>query len=75
MNPNIIDYYIINCAIQLIITIENHYQIHFGKPVSVTKGGQVRAPVAHQTGLQMLWISARLFVPQMSGHESSWISS
>ena len=35
MYPNIIDYYryIINCAIPLIITIENLYQINFGKPV------------------------------------------
>ena len=34
MDPNIIDYYIINCAIPLIITIEieNRYQIDFGKP-------------------------------------------
>ena len=32
MYPNIIDYYIINCAIPLIITIENRYQINFGKP-------------------------------------------
>ena len=32
MDPNIIDYYIINCAIPSIITIENHYQIDFGKP-------------------------------------------
>ena len=29
---NIIDYYIINCAIPSIITIENRYQIDFGKP-------------------------------------------
>ena len=33
MDPNIIDYNIINCAIPLIITIKNRYQIHFGKPV------------------------------------------
>ena len=32
MDPNIIEYYIINCAIPLIITIENRYQIDFGKP-------------------------------------------
>ena len=32
MDPNIIDYYIINCAIPSIITIENRYQIDFGKP-------------------------------------------
>ena len=32
MDPNIIDYHIINCAIPLIITIENCYQIDFGKP-------------------------------------------
>ena len=32
MDPNIIDYYIINCAIPSIITIENCYQINFGKP-------------------------------------------
>ena len=34
MDPNIglIDYYIINCAIPAIITIENRYQIDFGKP-------------------------------------------
>ena len=31
-NINIIDYYIINCAIPSIITIEYHYQIGFGKP-------------------------------------------
>ena len=31
MDPNIIDYYIINCAIPSIITIENLYQIDFGK--------------------------------------------
>ena len=34
MNPNIIDYYIINFAIPSIITIENRYQIDFGKPAS-----------------------------------------
>ena len=33
MDPNIIDYYIINCAIPSIFTIENRYQIDFGKPV------------------------------------------
>ena len=32
MDPNIIDYYIINCAIPSIITIKNCYQIDFGKP-------------------------------------------
>ena len=32
MDPNIIDYYTINCAIPSIITIENRYQIGFGKP-------------------------------------------
>ena len=32
MDSNIIDYYIINCAIPSIITIENRYQIDFGKP-------------------------------------------
>ena len=35
MDPNIIDYYIINYAIPSIITIENHYQIDFGKPVPI----------------------------------------
>ena len=34
MDPNIIDYYIINCAIPSIITIENRYQIDFGKPAN-----------------------------------------
>ena len=38
MDPNIIDYYIINCAIpSIIITIENRYQIDFGKPVAQQK--------------------------------------
>ena len=32
IDPNIIDYYIINCVIPSIITIENRYQIDFGKP-------------------------------------------
>ena len=32
MYPNIIDYYMINCAIPSLITIENRYQIDFGKP-------------------------------------------
>ena len=32
MDLNIIDYYIINCAIPSIITTENCYQIDFGKP-------------------------------------------
>ena len=32
MDPNIIDYNIINCAIPSIISIENRYQIDFGKP-------------------------------------------
>ena len=32
MDPNIIDYYIINCAIPSIITTEYRYQINFGKP-------------------------------------------
>ena len=31
MDPSIIDFYIINCAIPSIITIENRYQIDFGK--------------------------------------------
>ena len=31
-DPNIIDYYIINCAIPSVITIENRYLIDFGKP-------------------------------------------
>ena len=34
MYPNIMDYYIINCAIPSIISIENSYQIDFGKPVT-----------------------------------------
>ena len=34
MDPNSIDYYIIDCAIPLIITIENRYQINFGNPDS-----------------------------------------
>ena len=33
MDANIIDYYIINCAIPSKIAIENRYQINFGKPV------------------------------------------
>ena len=34
IDPNITinDYYIINCAIQSIITIKNRYKIDFGKP-------------------------------------------
>ena len=32
MDPNIIDYYIINCSIPSIITIENRNQINFGEP-------------------------------------------
>ena len=35
MDPNVIDYYIINCTIPSIITIETiekRYQIDFGKP-------------------------------------------
>ena len=32
MDLNIIDYYIINCAIPSIVTIKNRYQIDFGKP-------------------------------------------
>ena len=32
MDPNIIDYYIINFTIPSIITIENRYQVNFGKP-------------------------------------------
>ena len=32
VDPNIIDYYIFNCAIPSVITIENRYQIDFGKP-------------------------------------------
>ena len=32
MDPNIIDYYIVNRAIPSIITIENRYKIDFGKP-------------------------------------------
>ena len=34
MDHNIIDYYIISCAIPSIITIGNRYQIDFGKPGS-----------------------------------------
>ena len=33
MDPNIIDHYIINCAIPSMITVENRYRIDFGKPV------------------------------------------
>ena len=36
MDHNIIDYYIIICAIPSIITIKNRYQIDFGKPVKIT---------------------------------------
>ena len=32
IDPNIIDYYLISCAIPSIITVENRYQIDFGKP-------------------------------------------
>ena len=32
MDPNIIDYYIMDCAIPSKITIEYRYQIEFGKP-------------------------------------------
>ena len=32
MNPNLIDYYIINCPIPSKIAIENRYQIDFGNP-------------------------------------------
>ena len=34
MDPNLIDYYIINCAKPLKITIKNSYQIDFGNPES-----------------------------------------
>mgnify|MGYP001804374394 CR=1 FL=1 len=34
MDPNSIDYYIIDCAIPSIITIEKRYQIDFGNPDS-----------------------------------------
>ena len=34
MDPNSIDYYIIDCAIPSISTIENRYQIEFGNPDS-----------------------------------------
>ena len=34
MYPNIMDYYIINCAIPSIISIQNCYQIDFNKPVT-----------------------------------------
>ena len=33
MDPDQIDYYMINCAIPSIITIKNCYQIDFSKPV------------------------------------------
>ena len=32
MDPNITDYYIIDCAIPSKIAIKNRYQIDFGKP-------------------------------------------
>ena len=32
MDPNISDYYVMNCAIPSIITIENRYRIDFGTP-------------------------------------------
>ena len=32
MDPNLIDYYIINCAIPSIITIEYRYQMDLGNP-------------------------------------------
>ena len=41
MDPNIIDYYIINRAIPSIITIENRYQIDFGKPEYISLISQV----------------------------------
>ena len=42
MDPNIIDYNIINCAKPSIITIKNRYQIDFGKRVG--KSYQVKKP-------------------------------
>ena len=32
MDPSLIDYYLIDCAIPLIITIKYRYQIDFGNP-------------------------------------------
>ena len=37
MNPDLIDYYIINCPIPSKIAIENRYQIDFGNPVTISK--------------------------------------
>ena len=44
MDPNIIDYYIINCAIPSIITIKNRYQMDFGKPVKGQLPSQCFSP-------------------------------
>ena len=45
MDPNIIDYYTINFARPPIITIENRYQIDFGKPEHSSK---CKATAQHQ---------------------------
>ena len=51
MDPNMIDYYIINCAIPLIITIENRYQIAFGKP------GHKKIPTPVSLYLMHSWLA------------------
>ena len=44
MDPNIIDYYIINYLIPSIMKIENRYRINFGKPVNKVLIAFLRVP-------------------------------
>ena len=55
MDPNIIDYYIINCAIPSIITIKNRYQIDFGKPACDLRHS-MKVNFSN-TGKQMIWVN------------------
>ena len=49
MDPNIIDYYIINCAIpSIIVTIENRYQIDFGRPGQHLTNGVLTSRHIHE---------------------------
>ena len=64
MDPNIIDYYIINCAIPLIITIENRYQIDFGKPGGGYQNNSVVVITYACAGSHCFW---KLSPPYTSG--------
>ena len=61
MDPNVIDYDIINCAIQSIFTIQNLYQIDFGKPDGINEFVNLFIVLGWIHVNQFLWVCGFLF--------------